>query len=171
MTLAIVGLVLLSGVAAADTHGELDVGPGMVGADSPVYGIEVATDKVAMDLGLAQAGGITQERAAEAAAASENNNTDAAVRAAHEAGKAAQRSSSEQDTEGVDKAMASLNNTMTAMQRRADTAPNEQARQGMQTAVDNMAGAMDNMEQAQERRQTGQDHGTQPSAQRDDQEA
>lgn len=145
-----------SGVGAASTHGNLDVGPGMVGPASPVYGMDVAVDNAAIDLGLLNAGGVAQERAAEAKQAADNNDSQAAERAAIEAGNVAQRGQNQQDTEGIDKAMASLQDTIATMESRAEDAPNEEARQGMLTASENMKGAVENMEQAKQNSQEGQ---------------
>lgn len=157
LTIAVLAVSLFfSGVAVAGTHGDLDVGPGIVGPASPVYGLEVATDNAAISVGLAQAGGVAQERAAEASVAAANDNPRAAARAAEEAGNVAQRADSQQDVKGIDKAMASLNDTITMMETRAENAPNDQARQGMLTASENMRGALSNMEEAKQNRQTAQ---------------
>lgn len=158
LTVAVLALSLFfSGVTVADTHGGLDVGPGIVGPADPVYGVEVAMDNAAVSVGLAQAGGVAQERAAEASVAAANDNPRAAARAAEEAGNVAQRAESEQDAEGIDKAMASLHDTIAMMENRAENAPNEQARQGMLTASENMRGALNHMEEAQQNRQNAQE--------------
>jgi hypothetical protein len=153
LTVGIVAVALVcSGTAAATTHGELDVGPGVVGPASPIYGLELAVDNAAMSVGLADAGGIVQERAAEASVAASNGNPDAAARAAGSAAAVAQRADSEDDVDGVERAMGSLNSTVTMMETRAENAPNEEARAGMLTAVENMERARSNMEQAADRR-------------------
>lgn len=142
--------LLFAGVGAASSHGDLDVGPGMVGPASPVYGMEVAVDNAAIDIGLANAGGVAQERAAEAKQAVANNNSQAAERAATEAGQVAQRGENQADAEGIEKAMTSLQDTIATMETRAEDAPNEEARQGMLAASENMKGALSNMEEAKQ---------------------
>lgn len=113
---------------------ELDVGPGMVAPDSPFYGLEVAWDNAAMSLGLARAGTVVQERAAEARAMQERNNSEAMQRAAREMSRVAERAR-EGDGEGLQKAAAVLERVM-------QRAP-QQARQGLQTALDSVRGAQE----------------------------
>lgn len=144
-------LVLTIPVALAQSQSN-DVGPGMVGADSPIYGLEVAWDNAAVTVGLKNAGKVTQERASEAKEAISKNKTDAALKAVENAQKMANKSKAG-DEEGVQRAMNSLQDTMTKMQERIQNAPNENAREGMQTALENMQGAVNNMEMAKENRE------------------
>lgn len=149
--------LVFSGIGAASTHGDLDKDAGMVGPASPVYGMDVAVNNAAISLGLANAGGVAQERAAEAKQAADNNNSQAAGRAAKEAGKVAQRGQNQQDAEGIDKAMTSLQDTIATMESRAEDAPNGEARQGMLTASENMKGAMNNMEEGKQNSREGEE--------------
>lgn len=144
---------LFVGVGAASTHDDLETGPGMVGPASPIYGVEVAMDNAALSVGVATPGGVAQERAAEAHQAVENNNTQAAERAAKESATVAKRANSQQDADGIQRAMTSLEGTIATMEDRAENASTEEARQGMLTASENMEGAVANMEQARQRSQ------------------
>ncbi|MDY6766194.1 MAG: hypothetical protein SVW77_02395, partial [Candidatus Nanohaloarchaea archaeon] len=54
----VLAFLACTGVAAAQT--DLDVGPGMVGPGSPIYGLEVAWDNAKMGLGIAKPGNIAQ---------------------------------------------------------------------------------------------------------------
>lgn len=145
-------VLMIVSIPMATAQSQTDVGPGMVGADSPIYGLEVAWDNAANSMGLKKAGDIAQERAAEAKDAAERNKTKAAAKAAVNTRKIAERADGEEDEEGVQKAMSSLEGTMNMMEQRMSEAPNEQARQGMQTALDNMQGALDNIEEAKQTR-------------------
>ncbi|MFB6167177.1 MAG: hypothetical protein ABEJ62_02855, partial [Candidatus Nanohaloarchaea archaeon] len=124
-------ILVLSGAAAAQT--ELDVGPGMVTPDSPVYGLEVAWDNAAMSIGLKNAGTVVQERAAEARAMQRRNNTGAMREAVRQMSHVAERARGG-DAQGLQKAQAVLQQVM-------QRAP-EQARQGLRTALNNMQQAM-----------------------------
>lgn len=121
----------------------------MVGPGSPVYGLEVAMDNAAVSIGLAKAGEIAKERAAEAQKAADNNNT-AAAKAGKQLENIAQRAG-ENESESIWTAMNSFQNTITEMEGRIDNAPNENAREGMETALENMRDALQNMEQARQR--------------------
>lgn len=123
------GVLLASGAAA---QAQLDVGPGMVGADSPLYGLETAMDNAAVSVGLAKAGGVAQERAAEARDAQEKNNTKAMQKAVDQMNAVAKKAKSS-DTQGLEKASAVLNEVMAQ-------APAE-AQEGLQTALDNISAA------------------------------
>ncbi len=144
-------LVLGLPLATAQSQSN-DIGPGMVAADSPFYGLELAWDNAAVTLGLKNAGDVTQERAAEAKDAVERNRTDAALRAVENAQKMANRSKAG-DEEGVQRAMTSLQDTMSKMEERIQNAPNEEAREGMQGALENMRGAVNNMEEDRKTRE------------------
>lgn len=133
LVIAVSFLMILGFATANGSHAEgeahLDVGPGMVGADSAVYGLETAWDNAAMSIGLKQAGTVAQERAAEARQAAQANNSEAAQRAADELNSVAQRASSD-DMEGLEKAAAVLQEVM-------ERAP-PQAQQGLRTALDSV---------------------------------
>lgn len=143
--------MLLSVPAVAAQSNQLDKGPGLIGPGSPIYGLEVAMDNAALGLGLAKAGGLAKERAAEAVQAAERNNSKAAARAGEQLGKVAEKAS-ENESEDIETAMASFQETMNKMEQRIEGAPNNQARQGMQTALENMKNAYRNMQEAQQKR-------------------
>lgn len=144
MAIALI-LTLLFGVASANNHGDLDVGPGLIGSDSPLYGLEVAWDNAAVDIGLKKAGGVAQERAAEAKAAADKGNHDAAARAANEMSKVAQKARSD-DTERLQKAETVLQEVMA-------NAPAE-AQEGLQTALDSVRNARERAQQADDQMPT-----------------
>lgn len=125
---ASLALILFAAPAAAQQQ-DPDVGPGMVGPDSPIYGLEVAWDDAAMSVGLKRAGTVVQERAAEAQQMQERNNTEGMQRAAQEMSNVAERATAD-DTEGLQKAQSVLQAVM-------ERAP-EEAQQGLQTALDNV---------------------------------
>lgn len=131
--------LFLVGFTAANAHGSLDVGPGMIGADHPLYGLETAWDNAAISIGLKKAGEVAQERAAEAQAAMERNNSQAAARAAQEMSNVAAVASSD-DTEGLQKAEAVLQEVIA-------NAPQE-AQEGLQTALQNVQQARERAQQA-----------------------
>lgn len=144
-----------------------EVSSGLVGSGSPIYGLEVAIDNAAMRIGLKKAGNVAQERAAEARKASKNNNSKGVQRAAQALEKTANRAH-EQDEEGINRAM-------NMMQETIENSPNEQARQGMQTALDNMRQAQQQREQRREtdqqpNRQANQNRGNQTQQQQNERE-
>lgn len=157
---------LFFGIAAASTdvavtaiHDQLDKEPGLIGANHPMYGLETAIDNVAVSAGLMSAGDVARERAAEAKEAIDKYKPEAAARAA----KALERvteSANGNDTDGIDRAMASLNASMQRMAERIENA-DENARQGQETALDSMQAAFDNMEKAKQRIQEAADSGPQ----------
>lgn len=139
VTIVVTAFFLLFGAAAANTHETLDTGPGMVGADSAMYGLELAWDNAATSIGLKNAGTVAQERAAEAHEAAENGNYDAAQRAAENMASVAEKANAD-DVQGVEKAEAVL-------QRVIENAPSE-AQQGLQTALTNVQNARNQAQQA-----------------------
>lgn len=154
----ITAIILLSIplVTAQSNQVQLDKGPGMVGAGSPVYGLEVAMDNAALGLGLADPGELAKERAAEAAQAAEKNKSKAATRAGKQLAKVTEKASGNESEQDIETAMASFQETINKMDQRVQNAPNENARQGMQTALENMRGAYQNMEEAKQgRNETG----------------
>lgn len=132
--IGLVALSLLTLSAAAESHNSqqqaIEKGTGMISPGSPFYGLEVAADDTAVSIGLSKAGNVAQERAAEAKKATENNNTRGAQRAAQNLENIAKKAK-ESDEEGITRAMSSMEDTIAS-------APNAEARQGMQTALDNM---------------------------------
>lgn len=134
-------IILLSGFAAAQTT-DLDRGPGMIAPDSPLYGLETAFDNAAVSIGLKSAGGVAQERAAEARKMAEKGDYNAAEKAIRQMSTVAQQARSE-DTEGLEKAESVL------QELRAD-AP-EEAQQGLQAALDNVRSVRERAQQLRER--------------------
>lgn len=124
----VVAFLAVTGLAAAQQT-QLDVGPGMVGPSSPLYGLETAWDNAAMSIGLKKPGTLAQERAAEVRAAVQANNSEAAQRAAKQLNAIAQAATSD-DTQGLEKAAAVLNEVMQRVP--------QQAQQGLQTALNNI---------------------------------
>lgn len=132
----VVALLLASltlGVAQDNVSTEnqttIERGPGLIGAQSVFYGFEVAYDNAAVNIGLKKAGAVAEERAAEARKAAENGNYQAAQKAAQNMNSIAKKARSG-DVEGIQKAEAVL-------QEVVDQAP-EEAKQGLQTALDNV---------------------------------
>jgi len=98
--------------ATAAPSAGLDHDPGMIGAGSPLYGLEIALDNAAMNIGLKKAGNVAQERAAEAKKAQKEGNTKAAQGAADEIGKAAAQANDD-DRHGLEKARNALEDVKT----------------------------------------------------------
>lgn len=121
---------------------ELDINPGVIGPESVFYGFETAWDSAAVDMGLKKAGNVAQERAYEAQRAQENGNSEAAQRAVKKMSKVAKKARGENDEEGVNKAMSIVQQTMAG-------AP-EEAKQGLQTALDNMKKAQQQRENSRQ---------------------
>lgn len=135
----LIGLIALSfltvSVSAQNSSNDsinqsIDRGPGMIGAGSPIYGLETAWDSAAVSIGIKSAGNVAQERAAEAKQAQEKGNTRAVERATRNLQKVANKSK-DSDEEGINKAMETMEEVIA-------NAPNDQARQGMQNALENM---------------------------------
>lgn len=146
--LAAVMVLGLPMVSAQST--QIDKNPGMVGAGSPLYGLEVAMDNAAVDIGMAKAGEVAKERASEASKAAENGKAKAAAKAGKNLARMANKTKGN-ESEDIETAMASFQDTMSKMEQRIQNAPNENARQGMQKALENMQGAYQNMQEAKER--------------------
>lgn len=140
-------LLTLSAAAENDTSQEqaMEKGPGMIGPGSFAYGLETAWDNAAVDIGLKRAGNVAQERAAEVRQAMERNNTKGVQRATRSLERTAEKAK-ERDKEGIERAIQMMNQTM-------QNAPNEEARQGMQTALNNMREAQQKRQEARDQRQ------------------
>ncbi|MCJ7428945.1 MAG: DUF5667 domain-containing protein [Candidatus Nanohaloarchaeota archaeon QJJ-5] len=117
---------LASGQTNATAPDSDGPGPGLITPDSALYGLEVAFDNVRVSVGLSSAGGIAQERAAEAQAMMRQNKTQAMQRAADEMSNMAERATSA-DAEKLQKASDVL-------QRVMDQAPAD-AQEGLQQAM------------------------------------
>lgn len=135
----LIGLIALSfltvSVSAQNSSNDninqsIERGPGMIGAVSPIYGLETAWDNAAVSIGIKSAGNVAQERAAEARQAQEKGNTRGIERATRNLQKIANKSK-DSDEEGINKAMKTMEEVIA-------NAPNDQARQGMQNALENM---------------------------------
>lgn len=118
----------------------VEISPGLIGASSPMYGLETAWDNAAVNIGVKKAGNVAQERAAEAKQAQEKGNTKAVERATTNLEKIAKKAK-KGDEEGLNKAMKIMEGVIA-------NAPNEQARQGMQNALENMRNAQDKRSEA-----------------------
>lgn len=149
-------LLTLSAAAENDTSQEqaMEKGPGMIGPGSFAYGLETAWDNAAVDIGLKRAGNVAQERAAEVRQAMERNNTKGVQRATRSLERIAEKAQ-ERDKEGIEKAIQMMNQTM-------QNAPNEQARQGMQTALNNMREGQQKRQEAREQSQNTPEGDQQP---------
>lgn len=97
-----ISIVLLSGMALAQSN-EVEPRPGIIGADSPLYGADVAIDNL-----VKEEGDIAYERASEYAVAQERNQTGAMERAERELNNSVARVASSNNTEGLGKAQAVL---------------------------------------------------------------
>lgn len=167
LPIILVALSVLALPVAAQNQSQ-NASPGMIAPDSAFYGLETAWDNAAVNVGLKKTGDVAQERAAEAQSMAEENNTKGVEKAANQMNKVAEKAKSD-DAEGIDRAMTSMQDTISKMEQRIGEAPNEEARQGMQTALENMQGAMENMEKAKNRgNQTEGERPENPSEQRPD---
>jgi hypothetical protein len=143
---ALIGLITLSLLAVPATaqnstnNQSLERGPGLIGAGSPLYSLETAWDNAAVSIGLKKAGNVAQERAAEAKAAQENGNSRAVERATRSLENIAKKAG-KNDEEGLNRAMQTMEEVIA-------NAPNEDAREGMQKALENMRNAQDKREEA-----------------------
>lgn len=97
-----ISVVLLSGMAMAQSA-EVEPQPGIIGADSPLYGIDVAYDNL-----LKEDGDIAYERASEYAVAQEKNQTRAMERAEKQLNNTVSKVASSNNTEALGKAQAVL---------------------------------------------------------------
>lgn len=164
--LTAVMLLSITLVSAQSNQTELNRGPGIVGAGSPLYGLEVAMDNAALGLGMANPGGIAKERAAEAAQAAEKSNSKAAAKAGRQLAKVSEKARGNESRQEIETAMASFQGTMSRMEQRIQNAPNDNARQGMQKALENMRGAYQNMEEARQNREEAGQRGNQTRQER-----
>ena len=137
---AVVAAVLAaSGVAAAHSgHNHaapVDPDPGVISASSPVYGLDVAADRVMVGFGVVDRGAVAFERASEVSAAVDAGNDEARERAESDLNAVASAATNT-STSGLAKAQAVLE----AVQ---DRAPDE--------ADDGLSQALDEIEAAQQR--------------------
>ena len=97
-----ISVVLLSGMAMAQSA-EVEPQPGIIGADSPLYGIDVAYDNL-----LKEDGDVAYERASEYAVAQDKNQTRAMERAEKQLNNTVAKVASSNNTEALGKAQAVL---------------------------------------------------------------
>lgn len=121
--IAVFTVLLLVSSAAAQAE---NLGPGMIDASSPFYGLEVALDNAAVSFGMANASKVALERAVEAQAAVEKNDSRAVQRAVGQFNAMAER----RNLTGISQAESVLQGVM-------ENAPAE-AQQGLQTAMENI---------------------------------
>jgi len=83
LRLLALSLVLFTGLSAAQSSNNTSINssPGLVKADSPIYGVDVAFDNMLQTAGLRSAGDIAVERASEVAIAHRRNHSSAASEA------------------------------------------------------------------------------------------
>lgn len=139
--------LMMGSVAAAhtaDVRQDVEPRPGIVDASSALYGLDVAFDNAAVQLGLRNQGDIAFERASEVSVAVERNNSEAvnrSLRELNDVAEAAQGNStglvkaeqvlnqvrervSEQARKGIDEALGNVNR---AQERRPDNVGPENA--------------------------------------------
>jgi hypothetical protein len=129
-TVVLVTAALLSSAATAQTPADTELNPGIVPADSPLYGVDVAIDEFLVDQGVKPPGPVVFERASESAAAAAANNTAALDRALNDMQRVAQVANGMENGSGLAKAEAVLQ----AVKAQAP----DQAQQGLQQAIDSI---------------------------------
>ncbi|MFU1780277.1 hypothetical protein ACM16X_02725 [Haloarcula japonica] len=121
-----VSLILLASTASAQSNqGELE--PGLIKADSPIYGLDVAFDRGLAMTPFSDPGEVAAERASEIAVAEERNNTEAREQAEQNLNEIAERATSDHSL-GLQKAAAVL--------EAVNGSVPEQAQQGISQALD-----------------------------------
>jgi len=115
--------------AAAAQESDIEASSGWLSPESPLYGLEVAWDNAAVDIGMKKPGSVAQERASEAKKMAETNNTEGIEKAAENMNKVAKKASSE-DSEDLQKAESVLQGVISE-------AP-EEAQEGLQKALENV---------------------------------
>lgn len=121
-TLVVLSILVAAPAAAQTTD---TAAPGVIAADSPLYGLDIAADKL-----LKPPGERAHERASEALVAQEANDSQARDRALRELNTTAREANGLRDGEGLENAQAVL----TELQ---DKVPAE-AQPGIETALDNV---------------------------------
>lgn len=136
-TLLLSGMVLLlTTIGTAQTT--VDQRPGLIGAGSPLYGIDLAADKAFVDWGITDPGTVAHERASEALDASEEGNDEARDRALNGLNEITENASSN-NTADLAKAQAVLEE----LQQRVP----DEAEAGLETAMDAVAQAQEQLDQ------------------------
>lgn len=124
--------IMFSGMGLAQSA-EINAEPGLIGAGSPLYGVDKAFDSATVAVGLRNQSDVVFERASEYAAAKESNNTNAVERAERSFNNSVARVASNSSTEGLEKAEQILR---TVQERTPD-----QADAGLEKALSNIQGA------------------------------
>lgn len=127
-------LILFLGVSAAQpsNNSTIDGSPGLVKADSPIYGWDVAFDNMLQTAGIVSAGDIAVERASEVAVAHRRNHSAAAGKALDQLQRVTQEANN-RDRERLQRAEEIL----TQVEERVP----EEAQQGISTALQNVGEA------------------------------
>jgi len=123
-------LVLATGGVAQNSE-PVDLQPGLIKADSPLYGVDKAYDQAATSVGLRDPGDVVHERASEAAVAQQRNNSEARDQALEDMNKVAEAAAG--NTTGLRKAEQVLEAVKEQTQ--------DQANQGIQQALGNVQAA------------------------------
>jgi len=123
-------LLLFAGQSAAQTqNSSINPDPGLVKADSPIYGLDVAWDNALQTAGFKSPGDVAVERASEVSVAEKRNHSEAASMALNQFNSVAAEANNE-DVEGLRKSEQILQNV-------SERVP-EEARQGIETALMNV---------------------------------
>jgi len=122
-------LILFIGISSAQsTNSSVNSSPGLVKADSPIYGWDVAWDNALQSAGLVSPGSVAVERASEVSVAEKRNHTNAASMALNQYNSVVAEANNE-DVEGLRRSEQILQNV-------SERVP-EEARQGIETALKN----------------------------------
>lgn len=104
---ALLALTLLAGLGAAQIPEDIEIRPGIVSSNSPLYPADVAIDNILVQTGVTGPGDVVHERASEMLQAQERNQTQAMERARNQLNRVAQAATNE-STAGLQKAEAVL---------------------------------------------------------------
>jgi vacuolar-type H+-ATPase subunit H len=134
LRLLAVSLILFTGVSAAQpsNNSSIDASPGLVKADSPIYGLDVAFDNMLQTAGLKSAGEVAVERASEVAVAERRNHSEAAEKALNRFNSAVREANNRNR-----KKLQQAEQVLKQVRQRVP----EEARQGIDTALENVGDA------------------------------
>jgi len=126
-------LVLLTSLATAQNpNSSISEDPGLVKADSPIYGFDVALDSAFLTAGFTSPSDVAVERASEVSIAETRNNTGVLSKALNQFNSAAEKA----DNEDVEK----LRQAETVLHNVSNRVP-EEAGFGIDTALENVESA------------------------------
>jgi len=127
-------LILFTSLSAAQSSNNttIDSSPGLVKADSPIYGWDVAFDNALQTAGLVSPGEVAVERASEVAVAERRNHSVAADRALQRFNQAVGEANNQD--------RAKLQRAEQVLKQVRERVP-EEARQGISTALENVGDA------------------------------